>query len=166
MQRINTGSQNILVNEPLLTMACVSLAAVSKSPLALEAAASQLMCYNPLPLFFLALLTLAASAPWSPATQLQLQVQVQVGFNLWWQQLYWAMNSPAPTHLLLHRGTSGHQINHLFVIYLVIWNLCPFLLPFFCLYKFLSVFISNLILHFPTNLMSYVCQGVWSYHLA
>ena len=52
-----------LVKEPLLTMACVSLAAVSKSALALEAAASQLMCYNPLPLFFLALLTLAASAP-------------------------------------------------------------------------------------------------------
>ena len=51
------------------------------------------------------------------------QLQVQVGFNLWWQQLYWAMNSPAPTHLLLHRGTSGHLINHLFVIYLVIWNL-------------------------------------------
>ena len=53
-----------LVKEPLLTMACVSLTAVStKSPLALEAAASQLMCYNPLPLFFLPLLTLAASAP-------------------------------------------------------------------------------------------------------
>ena len=91
----------------------------------------------------------------------QLQLQVQVGFNLWWQQLYWAMNSPAPTHLLLHRGTSGHQINHSFVIYLVTWNLCPFL-PFFGLYKFLSVFICYLILHFPTNLMSYlrVSRGV------
>ena len=69
---------------------------------------------------------LAASAPWSPATATSSSARVQVGFNLWWQQLYWAMNtmnSPAPTHLLLHRGTSNHQIHQLFVIYLVILNI-------------------------------------------
>ena len=60
---------------------------------------------------------LAASAPWSPATATSSSARVQVGFNLWWQQLYWAMNtmnSPAPTHLLLHRGTSDQQIHRLF----------------------------------------------------
>ena len=69
---------------------------------------------------------LAASAPWSPATATSSSARVQVGFNLWWQQLYWAMNtmnSPAPKHLLLHRGTSDHQIHHLFLIYLEILNL-------------------------------------------
>ena len=121
----NTGSPNILLN-----MRLCSPCPVSHSRLYPVSTGSGGGCVPTDVLqsaaTFLPPSPLAASAPWSPATATSSSARVQVGFNLWWQQLYWAMNtmnSPAPTHLLLHRGTSDHKIHHLFLIYLEILNL-------------------------------------------